>query len=477
MFRQRGLLFPRRLKKGPHKGDLHWVPLEHHRALQVLHNPRYAGAFVYGRKRIRKTVEGKESCQIVPREQWILLPGVHPGYISWEQYEENQRRLRENAQALGHDRRKSPPREGPALLQGLVLCGICGRRMTVRYHNRGGRQIPDYMCQREGIEHCEPFCQQIRGEQIDKTISDLLVQTMTPMALDVALSVQQEIQARMDEVDRLRRKQVERARYESELAQRRYMHVDPANRLVADSLEAEWNNKLRALDQAQEEYDRLRQSDRVAVDEVQRARIANLASDFPRLWQDPKTPDRERKRMVRLMLEDVTLIKRNEITLHVRFKGGAVRSFTLPLPLAAPELRKTDAAVIQEIDRLLDEHTEREIALILNQKGIRSGARKPFTRSMIVHLKYRYNLTDRYTRLRAVGKLTAQEVAERLGLAVTSVKDWKHRGLLCAHRYNDKGECLFDTPATNLPRKFAHKQLYLHDKLSPHVTQEVQCET
>jgi Recombinase/Recombinase zinc beta ribbon domain len=143
MFRQRGLLFPRRLKKGPHKGDLHWVPLEHHRALQVLHNPRYAGAFVYGRKRIRKTVEGKESCQIVPREQWILLPGVHPGYISWEQYEENQRRLRENAQALGHDRRKSPPREGPALLQGLVLCGICGRRMTVRYHNRGGRQIPD----------------------------------------------------------------------------------------------------------------------------------------------------------------------------------------------------------------------------------------------------------------------------------------------------------------------------------------------
>lgn len=477
MFRQRGLLFPRRLKKGPHKGELHWGPLEHHRALQVLHNPRYAGAFVYGRTRIRKTLDGQESSRIVPREQWILVPSIHLGYISWEQYEENQRRLRENAQALGHDRRKSPPREGPALLQGLVLCGVCGRRMTVRYHNRGERRIPDYMCQREGIQRGEPCCQQINGEQIDRTISDLLVQVMTPMALDVALSVQQEIQARMSEVDHLRRKQVERARYESDLAQRRYMHVDPANRLVADSLEAEWNAKLRALNQAQEEYERLRQTDRVAVDESQRARIGTLAGDFPRLWQDPKTPDRERKRMVRLILEDVTLIKGHEITMHVRFRGGATRSFSLPLPLGAPQLRKTDAVVIREIDRLLDEHTEREIALILNQKEILSSTGKPFTRNTILHLRYAYHLTDRYTRLREAGKLTAEEVAERLGLAVASLKNWQYCGLLHAHRYNDRGECLFEPPPADLPRKFAHKQPYLQHKLSPNVTKEVQCET
>jgi hypothetical protein len=268
-----------------------------------------------------------------------------------EEYEENQGRLRENAQALGHDRRKSPPREGPALLQGVVLCGVCGRRMTVRYHNRAGRQVPDYMCQKEGISHAEPFCQQVNGEQIDRIVSELLVQTMTPMALDVVLSVQQEVQTRIDEVDRLRRKKVERARYESDLAQRRYMHVDPANRLVADSLEAEWNSRLRALNEAQEEYERLRQADHATVDEAQRARIEALASDFPRLWQDAKTPDRERKRMVRLILEDVTLIKRDQITMHVRFKGGATRSFTLPRPLRAHELRKTSEAVIREIDR------------------------------------------------------------------------------------------------------------------------------
>jgi DNA invertase Pin-like site-specific DNA recombinase len=477
-FGKRGLLFPKRLKKGPHKGDLFWGQLEHHRALQVLHNPRYAGAFVYGRSRTRQKPDGGETFRRLPRDQWILLPGTHAGYISWEEYEENQCRLRENAQALGHDRRKSPPREGPALLQGVVLCGICGRRMTVRYHNRAGRRVPDYMCQREGIEHGEPYCQQINGEQIDKTISDLLVQTMTPMALDVALSVQQEVHARMDEVDRLRRKQVERARYESDLAQRRYMHVDPANRLVADSLEAEWNSKLRALNEAQEEYERLCQTDQATVDEAQRGRIATLASDFPRLWRDAKTPDRERKRMVRLILEDVTLIRRDQITLHVRFKGGATRSFTLPRPLPAPELRKTNEAVIREIDHLLEEHTEREIAVILNQKGVRSGAGKPFTRSMIVHLKYAYNLTDRYSRLRAAGKLTVDEVAERLGIRVGSVKKWRDRGLLPAHRYNDKGECLYETPAADLPRKYAHKRSYLRkNELSTNAAEEVQCET
>jgi len=333
-FHQRGLRFPRRLRKGPQKGDLVWAELTHSRALQVLHNPRYAGAFVYGRKRVRKKADGSETCLKRPRDQWILLPGMHPGYISWEQYEENERRLHENAQAQGDDRLKSPPREGPALLQGLVLCGVCGRRMTVRYHNRCTRPVPDYVCQKDGIEHGKPICQSISGEQIDKAIGELLIQTMMPMALDIALAVQQEVQTRLDDVDRLRRKQVERARYEADQAQRRYMLVDPANRLVADTLEAEWNSKLRALDEAQQEYERLRQTDHLAMDEAQRARIAALATDFPRLWQDPKTPDREKKRMVRLILEDVTLLKREQIIVHVRFKGGVMKSLFLPPPLS-----------------------------------------------------------------------------------------------------------------------------------------------
>lgn len=460
-FHQRGLLFPRRLRKGPQKGDLVWAELTHSRALQVLHNPRYAGAFVYGRKRVRKKADGSETCLKRPRDQWILLPDMHPGYISWEQYEENQRRLSENAQAQGDDRRKSPPREGPALLQGLVLCGVCGGRMTVRYHSRGTRPVPDYLCQRAGIEHGKPICQSINGEQIDKAIGELLIETMTPMTLDIALAVQHEVRTRLDEVDRLRRKQVERARYEADQAQRRYMHVDPANRLVADTLEAEWNGKLRALNEAQQEYERLRQTDHVAIDEAQRARIAALASDFPRLWQDPNTPDREKKRMVRLLLEDVTLLKGDQIQVHVRFKGGVLKSLSLPRPLSAPYLRKTPADIVREVDRLLDQHTNREVAAILNEKGMRSGSGRPFTVMAIINIRRHHGLRDCCQRMRDLGLLTIQQIAERLDIGTSAVKDWRDRGLLRGHRYNDKGQCLYELPAGDLPGKYKRKRAYL----------------
>ena len=177
----------------------------------------------------------------LPREQWTLLKNAHPGYSYWEQYEENLRRLQENARAIGADRRKSPPREGPALLQGLVVCGICGSRMTVRYHTRQKGLVPEYVCQRDGIEHAIAICQRVVGDQIDHAVGQLLVASVAPLALEVTLSVQQELQARIEEVDKLRKKQVERARYEAGLARRRYLHIDPANRLVADSLEADWN--------------------------------------------------------------------------------------------------------------------------------------------------------------------------------------------------------------------------------------------
>jgi hypothetical protein len=476
-FHERGLLFPRRLKKGPHKGDLVWAELTHSRTLQVLHNPRYAGAFVFGRTRTRKKADGGETFRKLPPEQWILVPGMHPGYISWEQYEENQRRLRENSQAHGADRRKSPPREGPALLQGLVLCGVCGSRMTVRYHYRSTHPVPDYVCQKDGIEHGKPICQSINGAQIDKAISELLIQTVTPMALDVALAVQQEIQTRLDEVDRLRRKQVERARYEADQAQRRYMHVDPANRLVADTLEAEWNSKLRALNEAQQEYERLRQTDHLAVNEAQRARIAALASDFPRLWQDPKTPDREKKRMVRLLLEDVTLLKREQIHVHVRFKGGALNSLSLPLPLSAPYLRKTPAVIVGEVDRLLDQHTETEIAAILNGKGLRSGTGQAFTPMMVINIRRNHGLQDRFERIRARGLLTINEIAELFGIVPSAVKDWRDKGLLRAHRYNDKGQCLYEPPADDLPGKYKKKRPYLVAKATSLASVKgVQCE-
>lgn len=452
-FREKKLLFPRRLKKGPNKGDLVWADLPHSRTLHILHNPRYAGAFVFGRSRTRNNPNGGTSYTRLPREQWMLLKNAHPGYISWEQYEENLRCLRENAQAIGADRRKSPPREGPALLQGLVVCGVCGSRMTVRYHARKERLVPEYVCQRDGVEHAISICQRVIGDQIDSAVGQLLVESVAPLALEVTLSVQEELQARIEEVDKLRKKQVERARYEADLAQRRYLHVDPANRLVADSLEADWNQKLRALTQAQEEYERQRHQDRVAVDEQQRARIAALASDFPRLWQDSNTPDRERKRMVRLLLADVTLIRGTRITVHVRFNGGATKTLELPKPLTAWELRTTPAEIVAEVDRLTDDYTDKQIVEVLNQRGSLSGWGQCFNSRIVARLRRDYQLKSRYDRLREKGMLTLEEMSARLDIGPSCVITWRNHGLLRGYPVNDRDDWLYEDPGPNPPRK------------------------
>jgi len=479
-YRQQGLLFPRCVHSGPKRGDIIWGQLEHSNALRILHNPRYAGAFVYGRSRIRKTADGKQVVKRLPPDQWgTFLPGVHPGYISWEEYEQNQKRLRENAQAVGADRRKSPPREGPALLQGLILCGQCGQRMTVRYHFRFNRLCPDYVCQRKGIANAEPICEQIPGVEVDRAVSELLVELVNPTTLEVALTVQQELQARLGEADRLRKQQVERAHYEAELAQTRYMRVDPSNRLVADTLEADWNHKLRALTEAQTEYERRCEEDRKIFQEEQRAAILQLATDFPRLWHDGGTPDRERKRMVRLLLEDVTLLRGEQITLHLRFRGGASQTLVLPLPQTSWQRWTTSPEVVTEIDRLLDHHTHQEIADLLNQHGFRSGKDQAFTCRYVARIQREYSLKPRYDRLREAGLLTRQEMAQALGVASTTIRIWRAHGLLRGHAYTDKGDYLYERPGEDAPRKTRGLKLSLRSpagQLIPERTKEVQYE-
>ena len=266
-FQQNQLQFPQRPRSGPGKGELHWQSLSHWRVLQILHNPRHAGAFAYGRSRQRRQPDGSVRFVRLPRPDWIALhPGQHAGYISWEQFEANQKQLADSAQAHGRERRKSPPREGPALLQGLAVCGLCGGRMTVRYHTRRGRLVPDYLCQSQGIAKAQPICQRIPGAGIDRAVGALLVERMRPVTLELALRVQAELEQRAGEADAWRAQQVQRAREEADLARHRYRQVDPANRLVADVLEAEWNACLRALEEAQREFERKQAADRRQLD-------------------------------------------------------------------------------------------------------------------------------------------------------------------------------------------------------------------
>ena len=365
--------------------------------------------------------------------------------------------LRDNAHAQGADRERGAPREGPALLQGLAVCAVCGERMTIRYHTYRGRQAPDYVCQRRGVEQARPVCQQIPGAGLDEAIGRLLIESVTPLTLEVALAVQQELEQRVEECERLRRQEVEQARYQSDLARRRYLQVDPDNRLVADCLEADWNTALRALVQAQERYEHQRQAEAAGLTEAQRASILALAQDFPRLWYDPQTPDRERKRMARLLIADVTLLKAAEITAQVRFHGGATHTLRLPLSKPAWLRRQTSPRVVTAIDTLLDDYTDAETAEQLNDQGFTAGEGGRFHATTVARLRTAYALRTRYARLRARGLLTQAEIAERLDVAPATIKNWRRAGLLVAHRYDDKGQCLFEPPGPDAPKKFLHQ--------------------
>ena len=445
--------FPCRVHLGPDKGELKWQRLTSSRALMILKNPRYAGAFYYGRQRSRKNVDGSMTYFKVPLDEWIvLIKDAHPGYITWQQHEENLRRIRQNAVAYNVIDRKTPPREGPCLLQGLAVCGKCGQRMTIRYkYQRKNRLDPVYLCQRHRIERWESSCQYIPGATIDAAISKLLLTSVTPLTLEVALQVQKELEHRFNEADKLRKQQVERAEYEVNLARRRFMRVDPDNRLVADTLEAEWNEKLRNLQNANDYYETHRRRESEKLKKAQQQEVLKLARDFPAIWKNPRTPVREKKRMIRFLIEDVTIIRGEDITLHVRFKGGATKTLKLPLPLKGWQYNMTDPKIVEIVDELLTDHTYAEIATILDKRGYKSGQGHQIDRNIVKGITHKYKLKTRFARLRATGKLTVDEVASLLRVTVATVRRWGKEDIIKTYPYNDRNGCLYEHPGINSP--------------------------
>ena len=440
--------FPCRIHLGPDKGKLKWQRLTSGRAQTILKNPRYAGTYYYGRQRSRKNIDGSTTYFQVPRDEWlVLIKDAHPGYITWEQYEENLRRIRQNAIAYNVIDRKTPPREGPCLLQGLAICGKCGQRMTIRYKYRSQKRLdPVYLCQRHRIERWESSCQYIPGAAIDEAISKLLLESVTPLTLEVALQVQKELENRFNEADKLRKQQVERAEYEVNLARRRFMKVDPDNRLVADTLEAEWNEKLRELQDAHDYYETHRHHESEKLKQVQQKEVLKLAKDFSRLWKNPKTPAREKKRMIRFLIEDVTMTRGKEILLCVRFKGGATKMMSLPLPLKGWQYNVTDPEIVEIVDELLTNYTNSEIAIKLNKLGYKSGQGHQFDRTIVKGITHSYKLKTRFARLRATGMLTADEVASLLRVTVATVRRWGKNGTIKTYPYNDRNGCLYEHP-------------------------------
>jgi len=233
--------------------------------------------------------------------------------------------------------------------------------------------------------------------------------------------------------------------------------VVPTNRLVADSLEADWNAKLRALGDTREEYERQRTADRLAVDDEERRRILALATDFPAVWRDPKTPERERKRMLALLLEDVTLTKRREITVAVRFRAGATTTLTVPRPLTAQQLRATNPEVRQQIDELLGEYTDAQVARVLNERGLHTGAGDAFDAVSVQWVRFSAKLPSLKARLLKAGMLTTKQLSDKLGVERSTIGRWRTQGLIQARICNEAGEWLYCLP----------KQIPPHRELPP----------
>lgn len=460
-FAREGLQWPRRLYTGGRAGALVFASLDHSRVLGILHNPRYTGAFVYGRTRQRTVVVGGQTrYRRLPRAEWkVFLPNAGPGYLTWEEFQANQARLLENAHGYGPDRRRSPAREGAALLQGLVLCGRCGDRMTVRYALRQGHPVPAYTCQRRGIARAQGPCQIVPGTGLDDAVAAVVLEAVTPTTLDVALEVFDELRARQAEIDRLRRAQVERAREEAELAQRQFLLVRPEHRLVADSLEQQWNEKLARLADLEEADRQASQGDRATLTAEDRARVHALVTDLPRVWHDPRTPMRDRKRMLRLLIDDVTL-RRGDRTIQIQicWKGGATTALERPRPLGAPDLRRTPAATVEMIRALATEQTDGQIADTLNGRSLRSGTGQAFTRLRVRTLRDAYAIPSVGEHLRAAGWLTSAEIAAQLQVHPSTAKRFAREGVLHGRRADDAGRLLFEPPTGPLPRAHPGKR-------------------
>ena len=470
VFRNEGVYFPARIRKGQ---ITIFQPLTASTAMRTLHNPRYAGAYVYGRRRYWRSPDGTKKLRTRECDDWLAcIPDAHPGYISWEQFRQNLKILEANGR--GFDvARASPPREGGALLQGRAVCGRCGRHLRTRYTARRGGLETWYICDRASGSRGEPNCQSIAGRPIDEAVGTLITEKMTPAAIELALEIRREIEARYEEADRLRHRAIERAQIEVDLAQRRYMLVDPANRLVADTLEREWNDKLRALARAQEERERGRQEDLCVLDEEIQRRLVALTTDFKTLWLDPGVPNRERKRLLACIIEDATLIKSPEdgtTKVHMRFKGGKTETLTTLNPKSSAQQVKTQPKLVDLVDKLLDDHIYSEIADLLNERGLRPGgsarrgqADARFTALRVAYLVHRYGLRPRYERLRDRGMLTKEEAAASLGIHESTLNRWVEYGIVVRHAYNGYAY-LYEPFGPNPPVKHSSRWDQLTDR-------------
>ena len=444
-FAQSGLRFPKRAYGGAWAGKLLWGHLSHGRVLGLLRNPSYAGVYVFGRYQYHKiiTPEGEvhKHTRAVAMPDWrVHLREHHEGYISVDEFEQNRQRLEHNRTNGEGTLLSGAAREGLALLQGLLLCACCARALTVRYQGNGGI-YPVYLCswkRRDGLATRD--CVSVRSDLLDNAICEEVFKALRPAELELALAALQELEQRDHAIMHQWQMRIERAEYEAALAERRYEEADPSNRLVTGTLERRWNEALSRLEQIKTEAAQFQsRKTRVATPE-QKAKALALARDLPRLWRAPTTQAKDRKRMLRLLIRDITVEKlpaQRQIILHVRWQGGACTDTTVNLPAPIAERIRYPAAIVEQVRELSRRLSDPQLIAHLNQQGLRSPHGKPFTLSMIKWIRYRYDVPS--ISLKRPEELTVQQVAKRFGVSIHVVYYWIQRNVVEARQLEGRG--------------------------------------
>jgi DNA invertase Pin-like site-specific DNA recombinase len=430
------LRMPRLVQLGAEAGRITWVRPTYQMIQQVLTSPVYAGVFVYGRRKQEMT-PGDPPTVTARRqalEEWeIVVPGIYPAYISYDQYLLNRRHLKDNLYKFAAKGRGAP-REGRALLQGIVVCGRCGRRMSVSH----GRIYLRYQCCRAQIDYAKPLCQAFPVRHLDRRMGELFLEAVQPAAIETTLAALAALERERQALDRHWQLRLERARYETQRAQRQYDAIEPENRLVARELETRWNATLQALEQLEQEYAAARRTELLPLSESEQETVRRMAADLPALWHAATTTDLDRKRLLRLVVSEVVLSvdgKTRSAQATVVWNGGETTQHEVHCPPLGWHC-STDLEVIARLRELATRHPDHQIAAQLNEEGIRTQTGKPWTYARVHSMRKEHGistncpLNTRNAVPRADGLMPITVAAGQLGVSSSLVHVWVQHGVL-----------------------------------------------
>ena len=414
--------------------------------ISMLHNPIYAGAYAWGKiERRLGLVDGqkRQRQRKLPQDEWkVCLRDSHPGYITWEEFMANNEKLQQN-RTRPDVHHRGAAREGNALLQGLLLCGNCGRRMHVEY--RGSTRRVVYQCRSATNTD---LCYVVPSEGVDEAVAHLFLQTVQPPELELGLAVVREAERQAGEIDRQWKLRLERVQYEARLCERRYKAVDPDNRVVARALEREWNEKLEAIEELERQQAEVRRREKLELTPADRKRILALSRDLSAVWHAPTTTHAERKNMLRMLVQEVTAtrvdIPRPMTRLQVLWQTGAVSDFTIERKDRYSG-RSTPAEAVELIGESYQKENDKHIAAELNRRGLRTGAGLCWTPERVHRVRHsrRWFRQARKRREAVVpdrsGLYSAHAVADRVGVTSATVLKWVRDGILTPREQGSPG--------------------------------------